>query len=209
MKKSIIFFVILLVSFNSLIFSQSCNSLQLNGGLISTTNSNEGLLGTLQYNFQTGKNLEIYSYSGIMTWNKNKISYFSVGEHSIPKETYTEDNHRMIPLYLGARYYFNNASSFRPFFVIEAGLAFLSFNSYQLQTINNPDGSRTMVPADKSSQNETLFGAGLGLGATHNLGESLQLSVELKINALKNSRFNWFSSGGTMRSFQVGLGYKF
>jgi opacity protein-like surface antigen len=114
----------------------------------------------------------------------------------------------MIPLYIGGRYYFNNSSTFRPYVNIELGITHLAYSSYDLSKTNNPDGSRTLIPTYKSKQNETFFGAGMGLGASHNIGDNLELLLEFRFNTLKNSSYDWLSSGRTLRAFQFGFAYK-
>ena len=209
MRKAAGLVLIICVFFSQLTLSQGKNSIQLNGGITSATNSSNGVTGTLQYNYHLNSNFSFFAYSGLLSWDRNNVSYYK-GQSTAQnlENTYSEDSHRMVPVYIGAKYYFNNSSAFRPFVSLETGISFLSYNLYDLQQVKTQDGYTLLVPANKNKQNETMFGVGLGIGATHDIGESLQILLEARLNTVKNSKYDWFSSGGTIRTFQVGLGYK-
>lgn len=212
MKKSIILSLIFLSAFQLQIFAQSKSAIQVSGGLMSATDSDHGILGAVQYNYKINNNFTVYSYSGIIYWNNNKVAYYIDQPGQTPQQklvkTFSEDNHRLIPIYVGGRYFFNNSSVFRPFVSLELGLNYLSFDSYNLQKVTSPDGPTIIQQGPKTNENETLFGAGVGLGASHDIGDNLELQLEFRFNTLKNSNYEWFSSGRTLRAFQFGFAYK-
>ena len=209
MKKSIILSLIVLSAFQLQIFAQGNKSIQVNGGLMSATDSDKGVLGTAQFNYVINSSLTLYTYSGILYWNNNNVNYFGGGVISKNlKYTYSEDSHKLIPVYIGAKYFFNNSSVFRPYVNIEIGFSYLIFNSYSFNQINNADGTFTLEPINKTEKNDTFFGAGVGIGASHNIGDNLELLLEFRFNTLKNSDYEWLSSGRTLRSFQFGFAYK-
>ena len=214
MKKSIILSLIIFSAFQLQLFAQGENTIQFNSGLMSATDSDHGILGTVQFNHTINSSFSIYAYSGILYWNNNNITY---DNGAVYKEgaafnnfqhTYTEDSHKLIPFYAGAKYFFNNSSVFRPFVNIEVGFSFLTFNSYNLNQTNNPDGTVTLTPSNKTTKNDTFFGAGVGIGASHDIGDNLELLLEFRFNTMKNSNYDWLSSGRTLRTFQFGFAYK-
>ncbi|MGA8264005.1 MAG: outer membrane beta-barrel protein [Ignavibacteriaceae bacterium] len=214
MKKSIILSIIFLCAFQFKLLAQQNNSFQVNGGLMSATDSDKGIIGTVQFNHTINSSFSIYTYSGILYWNNNNITYDDGAVYKGGaafnnfQNTYTEDSHKLIPFYAGAKYFFNNSSVFRPFVNIEIGFSYLIFNSYDLNQINNPDGTVTFEPVNKTERNNIFFGAGVGIGASHDIGDNLELLLEFRFNTLKNSSYDWLSSGRTLRAFQFGFAYK-
>ena len=212
MKKSIILSLIVFTALHLQLFAQSKNTIQINGGLMSAIDSHHGLLGSIQYNYKINNNFTVYSYTGFIYWNNNIVNFSLFQPGQIPAQklvkTFSEDNHRMIPLYIGGRYFFYNSSVFRPFVSLELGINYLSFNSYNLQKVTNPDGSESVLQGPKTSENETLLGAGAGLGACHDIGDNLELQLEFRFNTLKNSNYDWFNAGRTLRTFLFGFAYK-
>lgn len=176
---------------------------------MSATDSDKGVLGTAQFNYVINSSLTLYAYSGIIYWNNNNVGYFAEqSTFNNLRYTYTEDSHKLIPLYAGVKYFFNNSSAFRPFVNIELGFSYLAFNSYDLNQINNADGTVTFEPTNRTEKHDTFFGAGVGIGTSHDIGDNLELLLEFRFITLKNSNYNWLSSGRTMRSFQFGFAYK-
>ena len=181
---------------------------------MSANDSDNGIIGTIQFNHSINSSFSIYAYSGILYWNNNNITYDNGAVYkggaafNNLQHTYTEDSHKLIPFYAGAKYFFNNSSVFRPFVNIEIGFSYLAFNSYDLNQINNPDGTVIFEPTNKTAKHDTFFGAGVGIGATHDIGNNLELLLEFRFNTLKNSNYEWFSSGRTLRTFQFGFAYK-
>jgi opacity protein-like surface antigen len=214
MKEFIKFIVIFSIFISANIFAQVKNTIQVNGGLISATDSDKGILGTIQFNYEINSSFSLYAYSGILYWNNNNVGYYKGDAYKINGafsnlgHTYSEDSHKLIPVYLGAKYFFNNSSVFRPFVNIEIGFSYLTYSSYDLIQINNPDGTVTLEPSNKTEKKDTFFGAGVGIGASHNIGDNLELLLEFRFNTLKNSNYDWLSSGRSLRTFQFGFAYK-
>ena len=213
MKAFLKLFMIFIILSSAKIFSQGENTIQINGGLMSATDSDHGILGTVQFNRSINSKFTLYAYSGILYWNNNNVKYYKGDAYKVDGafsnlgHTYSEDSHKLIPFYAGAKYFFNNFSVFRPFVNIEIGFSYLTYNSYDLNQITNPDGTVTLEPTNKSEKNATYFGTGVGIGASHNIGDNLELLLEFRLNTLKNSDYGWFSPGRTLRSFQFGFAY--
>jgi outer membrane protein W len=214
MKEFIKFIVIFAILISANIFAQVKNTIQVNGGLMSATDSDKGILGTIQFNYEISGSFSLYAYSGILYWNNNNVGYYKGDAYKINGafsnigHTYSEDSHKLIPVYIGAKYFFNNSSAFRPFVNIEVGFSYLTYNSYYLQSVDNPDGTIVLLPINKSVKNDIFFGAGMGIGACHDIGDKLELLLEYRFNMLKNSEYEWLSSGRTLRFFQFGFAYK-
>ena len=209
MKAFLKLFMIFIILYSTKIFSQRGNTIQISSGVMSARNSDKGILGTIQFNYNINDSFSLYTYSGIFYWNTNKVNYYAGQETANNlRNTYSEDNHKMIPFYIGSRYFFNNSSVFKPFVNIEIGFSYLIFNSYAFNQINNPDGTFTLEPGNKTEKKDTFFGAGVGIGASHDIGDNLELLLEFRFNTLKNANYEWLSSGRTLRTFQFGFAYK-
>ena len=214
MKKSIILSLIVFTALHLQLFAQGVNTIQFNGGLMSANDSDNGIIGTVQFNRSFNNNFTLYAYSGILYWNNNNVGYYKGDAYKINGpfsnigHTYSEDSHKLIPFYAGIKYFFNNSSVFRPFVNIEVGFSYLTYNSYDLIQINNTDGTVALEPSNKAEKIDTFFGAGMGIGACHDIGDKLELLLEYRFNMLKNSEYEWLSSARTLRSFQFGFAYK-
>ena len=76
MKGLIKFLVIFAITFSANIFAQEKSTIQVNGGLMSATDSDHGILGTVQFNRTFNSKFTLYAYSGILYWNNNNVNYF-------------------------------------------------------------------------------------------------------------------------------------
>lgn len=198
--------LILIFVLSSYIFPQESNSIQFYGGMVSPVNSQTGVSGIFQYNHQFGDKLSYYTYTGIFWWDRNNVHYLSSSANDAYwKKTYSEEDHFIIPVYAGIKYFFHNSSSFNPYFMAELGTGYFTYNSFNLllNASADPEGTIIASQSNKTRKNDFFFGAGFGIGILHNLDSSFQFSMEIKITTIKSSQHNLFSSGGLLRSFQA------
>ncbi|MHB8338460.1 MAG: hypothetical protein ACYC6P_06505 [Ignavibacteriaceae bacterium] len=205
MKKLIILFA-LVISFSVNLLAQNKFSLQLNGGYLSpVNNSSNGLLGSIQIDYNSTGDIYFYLYSGIGAWDKTYFLYHD-SKMIVDKKAYSEGSHTMVPLYAGARFIINRNKILDLFIDGEAGIVFLNYTNYNLKLFTNPDGSINYLPVSNSKESEALFGIGTGVGISHTLENKVLLLLELKINTMTNSAFsNLFDAAGTSTSIQFGI----
>jgi hypothetical protein len=205
-------FVILL---QSSIFVQDSNSIQINGGIVMPMSSSKGLTGTIQFNYSLTSAIKIYIYTGYSTWDQYKVTFiedYSVIQKETIFQSYSADDHKLIPFYVGSRMNFHTNKLFTSFISCEIGYSYLSYNSYKnWKSVNPETGEVQGYFADgitRTKIDEKLFGIGMGVGIFHTLSENLNLVLSYKLNSHINSGYNGlFSKRGTYSQFLAGFGF--
>lgn len=217
MKKS---FFSLLISFiivlQSIIFAQDSNSIQINGGIVMPMSSSKGLTGIIQFNYPLTSTINLYLYTGYSTWDQYKVTFiedYSVIQRETIFQSYSADDHKLIPFYIGSRINLHTNKLFTSFISCEIGYSYLSYNSYKnWKSINPETGEVQGYYTDGSTRTkirENLFGIGIGVGLARPLSENLSLVLSYKLNSNINSSYNGlFSTRGTYSQFLVGFGFK-
>ncbi len=210
-----------LLILNSSAFSQGKFSLQLDGGIISPFNSSNGISFNLQANYYINSTFILYIYSGVSGWSRNKVvfwdygktnpSYLGYGTRNF--NSYSEDNHLLIPFYFGCAFNFHLNKILNPFLIAEIGYSYLSFNSYENSKAADPvTGITEYYFPDKSTRKvnrENLFGAGIGGGLSLPVSETMNLLILIKLNSIVNNKYNGLlSTNGTYITFTAGVNYR-
>jgi hypothetical protein len=217
MKRSEALLVVtILVIFSSNLFAQISNSLELSGGIVMPKSASKGVNTTIKFDYPLNENIQLYIYTGYSSWDKDKVIFteeWSTVQEQTLFTTYTEDNHTLIPLYLGSRINLNTNGLFNPFVTLEAGYAYLSYNHYENDKIvDNNTGEVLDYYADKSTKknlNENLIGLGAGIGISHQLTEKFGLLLSYKLNTHINSEYYDIFSGKSIYStLNLGLDIK-
>lgn len=208
-------FLLILTEFS---YPQDIHSLQINAGLIKPMSSSNGLSGMLQYNYSVSKILDLYAYTGYSSWDRYKLKIMiDRTEYSHPESNFTTaypyDEHILIPVYIGGQVNFHTNELFNSFVNIELGYNYLSYNSYDLIPIKNPEtGDIEKYQADitsKQTVKENLIGVGIGAGISHPISTQLSLVFTFKLNSYMNSNYYGFlSTRGTYTMFLGGFSYK-
>jgi|GEM_PF-1109355 len=214
MKKSIVVILILInIISSNIIYSQNSGSLEISGGLVLQSSSSNGFNTILQYNYQFNDNIEFYIYSGYSSWNKSYVTFLE--ELTPPqKEThfkaYTQDNHILIPLYIGSRMNLHTNKLFTAFASFEIGYSNLNYNSYNVEkTIDPENGVVLSYQADLNSKeeiSEKLIGLGFGAGITREIAEAINIVLFYRINTQLNSKYyDVLSSKATYSALNIGI----
>jgi hypothetical protein len=181
------------------IFSQTKTSLQFTGGIISPTHTYKGLIGSVQITYPLNKTINLYFYSGYSSWDKNKVKIlqeWSPIQHETTFTSYSEDNHNLIPIFVGAKINFHENKIFTAFINAELGYSYLTYNYYRnLKEIDPTTGEVLSYYADRSSKQivkENLWGCGIGIGLSHPLTRKVNLIFEYKLNSYFNSKYSDF-----------------
>lgn len=216
MKKSLfILFSMIVIIISNVIYSQDANSIQLNGGIIMPMSSSNGFYATVQYNYCFSNNIQFYIYAGYSSWDKYYVN-FTEDWSPIQKQTffrtYTSDNHKLIPLYIGSRINFHSNKLFTSFATFEIGYSYLSYNSYEInKVIGIETGEVIAYTPDQNTKkeiNENLLGVGVGVGLSHQIIENINIVLYFKLNSHINSKdYSFLSSKRTYTL--VNLGFNF
>ena len=202
--------------------AQDSFSLQLNGGIIYPLDSERGFSSTLQLNYRVSSSLSFYIYSGYAGWYRNKVTFRDYDywvDHSIPYQgksfdSYSDDNHTLIPVYIGSTLNFNTGKLLTPFLSLEVGYSYLSYYSYeQTRIVSSETGWAVNYIPDLSTKkfnSENLFGVGIGGGLILPVAESINLILAFKLNSYVNSHYyGLFSTRGTYTALTAGFNYYF
>lgn len=193
--------------FAQAVFAQDNTSVQINGGFVSKRMSSPGLNSTVQINYKISESVELYSYLGYASWDQYKIV---IQEGLNYYRCAVEDDHTMIPSFVGARTYFGQTSWFTSFIEAEAGYLYLSYNSYKPFRTTISSNQIAFYPdyGTKKYNKENLFGIGLGVGIIHPMSGNINLVFSYKLNTFINGGYNGlFSKRGTYSLINVGLNY--
>ena len=202
--------IFIILIFSSIIFAQSNNSIQINGGIIIPRSSSKGLSTSIQYNYSINSNIQFYIYSGYSNWDKYDAQ-FSWGSSALHHfRTYIADKHILIPLYIGGRINMHTNKLFTFFTTIEAGYSYLSYNAYGfIKEVDPGTGVILDYKTDlntKEKRSENLFGVGVGVGLSHPITSNLNVLISFKLNSQINSRYySFFSNQGTYTALNLGL----
>lgn len=212
-KYALVLLVILNVPFKT---PAQNTSLEIHGGIISPRHSSVGFSTALQFNYRVNTAISCYLYSGISLWDKHEILIRKEGiiYNNEPNifESYSADDHFLIPVYMGAKIFFRPNKLFVPFLNFELGYSYLSYNSYeQIPRVSSETGRVVGYEPDKTAKkvnHENLFGVGFGAGISHSISNSINLLLAFKLNSFVNENYpGLFSSRGTYTTFSAGLNY--
>ena len=195
--------------------AQSISSIQFTGGVNMPMSSSKGLTGIIQYNYSYNKNIHFYIYTGYYSWDKYKEYYFidnPTNQSQLRHETYSSDDHALIPLYIGTNIDIHSNKIFTSYISAELGYSRLSYNSYELVKSYDPNtglfiGYHQNAVIKKIS--EGLFGVGLGAGIYHPLTTNVNLLFSFKLNSYWNSNYHGlFSTNNTYTTYTAGFNVK-
>ncbi len=212
-----VFFHVFLISFifSHSILAQNNHSIQINGGIVMPMSSSRGLTTSIQFNYSINPIIEIYGCIGYANWDYYRVTFHEDLSTVQKKQYFTihpEDDHVLIPLYLGTKINFHTTKLFTSFGNIEAGYSYLSYYSYDVIRIINPETNAVLSyqinPSTKNKKIENLFGLGIGAGISHPMTKKLNLILSFKLNTYINSDyFGLFSTRGTYTTFLAGFNY--
>ncbi|VAX29037.1 hypothetical protein MNBD_IGNAVI01-3040 [hydrothermal vent metagenome] len=203
-----------LILFN-VISAQESNSIQINGGLIFPKSSSKGLTGLVQFNYPLNEQIYLYAYSGYSSWDKYYVvfreDYSEIQKKQLFK-TYSADDHTLIPVYIGSTINLNTNDFFTFYVTVEAGYAYLHYNSYDNWKSVDPETGEVLGyfvdGASRKEITENLFGIGVGAGISHPMGDNLNLIFSFKLNSYLNSSYYGFlSTQGTYTMFLAGISF--
>ena len=177
------------------------------------SSASNGVTANVQYNYRFSDNVLFYIYSGYSSWEKFNVIFhedLSEVQDQANFKTYTQDEHKLIPVYIGSRINFNNNKFFTSFVTLEAGYSHLSYNSYGVEKVINPGtGEITAYTTDRSTKTEVtenLLGIGAGIGLSHQLADNINILLAFKLNSHLNSGYyDFLSSKSTYTSLRLGL----
>ncbi len=216
MKKIILFFSIVLIAALGTISAQDYNSLQVNGGIILPRSSSNGFTLSVQYNYSLNDAVHFYVYSGYSYWDKFKVRYledYTSLQNTNHFETYSADEHSLVPVYVGGSINLHNNKIFTAFATVEGGFSHLSYNRYKIDKIvDSETGVVTTYKPDLSTGqkiNENLWGIGLGFGLFHQIADDMNLVFTFKVNSsLNSSYYKFLSNHATYTAYNLGVNFK-
>ena len=217
MFKSSLLLILSVLIVSEVSLPQSPNSVQINGGIISPMSSSKGLTGTIQYNYLLNPIIKFYAYTGYSAWDKHKIKFpdnrmFYSGYGPKYFDSYSADDHILIPFYLGTKINFSTTKFFTSYVNFEIGYSYLSYNSYEQQKVMEPVTEEVIGyhpdESTKKENQESLFGVGIGAGLSYPISESLDLLLSFKLNSYVNENYyGLFSARGTYTTFTAGFNF--
>lgn len=179
MKKLIS--LLLILTANSVVFSQFINSVHIKGGMIFPSASQNGLLTALEASHNIDSSWSLYASAGYTYFNKNTVY---TDNHLDSPTSYSEDSHKLYKLTLGGKLILNRIKSFRVFADFELGYHHLLYNEYEMILIMDDEKRKALsfYPdiASRKETSESLLGLGFGLGFIQQLGTNYGFSVEYK-----------------------------
>ncbi len=216
MKRIVFALIFTLFSFFNLL-SQDRISLQINGGILYPQHASNGLILKAQMNYKISKSFSFYLYSGINQWDKFIIKLRGQAEYNGSNYTrifdsYSSDNHFMIPVYLGSKFIFNTNKLFSSYLNLELGYSYLTYNSYDQLILENIETGfiKNYIPDLNSIKKirDSLIGLGAGAGISHPLSNRIDLLFAFQLNSFINKRYEgFFSNEGTYTAFTLGINY--
>lgn len=168
--------VICIILFSVVNNAQSRFSIGFGGGIISPINSQNGLIGQVNFLYSHSDNFNFYTNIGYSYWDVNHIG--------------DEEDHILVPVYFGGRYYFNRNKPIEAFLEAELGINFLQYSKYDLIILKVPDKNEYIISKNYTSKTvnkKMALGFGIGLGFIHLLTEGVNLNLGIKVNVLKNN----------------------
>lgn len=179
MKKLIS--LLLILAANSVTFSQFINSVQIKGGMIFPSASQNGLSTAVEISHNIDSSWSLYSSAGYSYFDKNTVY---TDNHLDSPTSYSEDSHKLYKLVFGSTLILNTIKSFTVFADFEFGFNHLTYNEYDMVMIKD-DLQRKVLSfypdySSRKSTSESLYGLGFGLGFTQQLSSDYGFSVEYK-----------------------------
>ncbi len=102
MKALIVSTIALIILISSSAKPQTESSINILGGIISPINSSNGLTGLLEFNRPVSNKISLYTYSGLLSWDKNSIRFHIPNRNDV--HSYSETDHILIPFYFSAKF---------------------------------------------------------------------------------------------------------
>lgn len=214
-KKAI--FVMAIIFFTNSINAQSDFSIQLNSGISDISSSLTGFSGQLQLNYSLNPDLDLYLYSGysnVERHNNNRLSHHDLNlANSRNHSGLIMGDNNVIPIYFGGSLDLFENEWITTFANLELGYSYLSFNTYErMLPIHSDNGELIRYRPDRSTRenhSENLFGTGIGVGASHEITNGLEVLLTLKLNTNTNfDRMKMFSRPSTYTSLLAGINYR-
>ena len=214
-KKAI--FVMAIIFFANSINAQSDFSIQLNSGISDISSSLTGFSGQLQLNYSLNPDLDLYLYSGysnVERHNNNRLSHHDLNlANSRNHSGLIMGDNNVIPIYFGGSLDLFENEWITTFANLELGYSYLSINTYErMLPIHSDNGELIRYRPDRSTRenhSENLFGTGIGVGASHEITNGLEVLLTLKLNTNTNfDRMKMFSRPSTYTSLLAGINYR-
>lgn len=179
MKKAV-FIVIFFIS-NCIVFSQLVNSIQLKGGMIFPSASQNGIQTSIEAAHSLNNNWSLYSSIGFSHFDRNTI--YTNSPWGNPS-SYSEDSHKLYIVTFGSELVLNRIKSFLIYANFEFGFNYLQYNLYNM-FLAYDEITRKVISfhpdiSSKTKTSESLFGLGFGLGFKQQLSTHYGFSIELK-----------------------------
>ena len=215
MIKSFLIVLIFSTTSSNIILAQNTHSIQVNGGIVMPMSSSRGLTTSIQFNYSLNPKVELYGYVGYSSWDYYKV-VFHEDLSEVQKQQYfavhPETDHILVPVYIGSKINLHTNKLFTSFANIEIGYSHLTYYSYDVIKIINPETNAVLSyqinPGTQEKVSENLFGLGIGAGISHPMTNYLNLILSFKLNTYINSNyFGLFSTRGTYTTFLAGFNY--
>lgn len=209
-------FIFLILFLTTNISAQNEHSIQFNGGILFPRSSSNGFSSSLIYSYSLNSTFGIYIYTGYNSWDRFNVTYVI---ELIPPQTksifnsYSSDNHILIPAYFGSRINLHTNKLFTSFLNFEIGYSYFGYNSYDnIEIIDSDTGEILDYRVNKESKKEktdNLFGIGIGAGLSYPISNTFDVILSYRLNSNFNSgEFGLFSAKGTYYSLLTGLNIK-
>lgn len=181
MKMKKLISLLLILAANSVVFSQFINSVQVSGGLIFPSNSQNGPLAAIQLAHNIDNNWSLYASVGFSRFDKNRVFTF---RYLTDPLSYSEDSHELYNFSIGGRLILNTIKTFKIFADIEINYSYLMYNEYEMFLIYDEityvvTGFYPNINSKKQAS-ERLYGFGAGLGFLQQLSQNFAFSLEYK-----------------------------
>jgi len=179
------------------------------GGVVAPMSSFSGLSSSLQYNYNLSARFNVFVSANYSAWDKK---YFNIYDDShLPtqfKTAYPESDHSLSRIMTGVRYILVEPAQFRLFVEGGIGYSYLKYKYYNINTVNNPDGTTELLYSNGTYENENLFNLSSGMGFIHKMTSRWDILFEFKLNTYINSHYyGLFSTRGTFTEFNGGFNY--
>ena len=211
------FWIVLIFStiLSSIVSAQNNHSMQVNGGIVMPMSSSRGLTTSVQFNYSLNPKVELYGYIGYSSWDYYKVVFYEDWSKVQQQQYFTvspETDHVLVPVYLGSKINLHTNKLFTAFANVEAGYSHLTYYSYNVIKIIDPETNAVVTyqinPGTQEKMSENLFGLGIGAGISHPMTKKLNLVFSFKLNTYINSNyFGLFSTRGTYTTFLAGFNY--
>ena len=208
-----VIFALAVLFFTNGINAQSDFSIQLNSGLSGFS----GFSGLLQLNYSLNSDLDLYLYSGYSNVDRRINSRLDNHNLGLDRSRYNSGlimgDNNIIPIYLGGSLDLFENDWITTFANLELGYSHMSFNTYdRMLPISSDAGDVIRYRPDRSTRenhSENLFGTGIGVGASHQITNGLEVLLTLKLNTNTNfDGMKMFSRPSTYTSLLAGLNYR-